>query len=177
MPPQLLPLPPHYDPARAASVWRVPYEERAAEAEQWRTRHGLHPAHEDRARVALLIVDAQNTFCLPEFELFVGGRSGTGAVDDNRRLAEFIYRNLGVITCIVPTMDTHRAMQIFHAIWLVDAEGRHPPPYTLVPLADIESRRWRFNPLAAASLGIDAAWGQRQPNRVVQTPVFEFAMA
>ena len=162
MVPHELPLPPHYDPARADSVWRVPYQERAAQAEQWRSRHGIRPAHEDRARLALLIVDAQNTFCLPEFELFVGGRSGRGAIEDNRRLAEFIYRNLGAITRIIPTLDTHRAMQIFHAIWLVDADGCHPPPYTLVPLADIESRRWRFNPAAAASLGFDPDYGQRQ---------------
>ena len=38
--------------------------------------------------------DVQNTFCLPDFELFVSGRSGTGAVDDNRRLCEFIYRHI-----------------------------------------------------------------------------------
>jgi nicotinamidase-related amidase len=159
---QPLPLPPHYDPARADSVWRVPYQERAAQAEQWRAAHGIRPAHEDRARLALLIVDAQNTFCLPGFELFVGGRSGRGAIDDNRRLAEFIYHNLGAITRIIPTLDTHQALQIFHAIWLVDADGRHPPPYTLVPLEEIERGRWRFNPLAAASLDIDPSYGQRQ---------------
>jgi nicotinamidase-related amidase len=159
---QPLPLPPHYDPARADSVWRVPYQERAAQAEQWRTTHGIRPAHEDRARLALLIVDAQNTFCLPGFELFVGGRSGRGAIDDNRRLAEFIYHNLGAITRIIPTLDTHQALQIFHAIWLVDADGRHPPPYTLVPLEEIERGRWRFNPAVAASLGFDPDYGQRQ---------------
>lgn len=162
MPPPVLSLPPHYDPARADSVWRVPYEDRAAQAEQWRALRDIRPAHADRARVALLIVDAQNTFCLPEFELFVGGRSGRGAIDDNRRLAEFIYRNLGAITRIIPTLDTHRAMQIFHAIWLLDPDGRHPPPYTLVSLEDIERGRWRFNPAAAASLGFDPDYGQRQ---------------
>ena len=66
------------------------------------------------------------------FELFVGGRSGTGAVDDNRRLCEFIYRNLGTITQVVPSLDTHHAMQVFHAIWLVDEHGNHPDPYTLI---------------------------------------------
>ncbi len=162
MAPHALPLPPHYDPTRADSVWRVPYEERAVQAEQWRSLHAIRPAHDDRARLALLIVDAQNTFCLPGFELFVGGRSGRGAVDDSRRLAEFIYRNLGAITRIIPTLDTHRAMQIFHAIWLVDADGRHPPPYTLVSVEDIERGRWRFNSAAAASLGFDPDYGQRQ---------------
>ena len=73
-----------------------------------RSRGFGRPA-EDELRICLLAVDVQNTFCIPGFELFVGGRSGTGAVDDNRRLCEFVYRNLGVITQIVPSLDTHRA--------------------------------------------------------------------
>jgi nicotinamidase-related amidase len=103
----------------------------------------------------------QNTFCIPEFELFVAGRSGTGAVDDNRRLCEFVYRNLGAITRIVPTLDTHRAMQIFHAVYLVDQAGNHPAPYTLVSAADVEQGRWRVNPAVSANLGLDEDYAQR----------------
>ena len=66
-----------------------------------------------------------------------------GAPADNRRLAEFVYRNLGSITKIVPTLDTHVAAQIFHAAWLVDAAGQHPPPYTLVSAEDVEGGVWR----------------------------------
>ena len=91
-------------------------------ARLWAEEHGIRPASEDAFRICLLAVDVQNTFCIPGFELFVGGRSGTGAVDDNRRLCEFVYRNLGVITQIVPSLDTHRA-QVFHAVWLVDEKG------------------------------------------------------
>jgi nicotinamidase-related amidase len=109
-----------------------------------------------------VLVDVQNTFCIPGFELFVAGRSGTGAVDDNRRLCEFLYRNLGSITAIIPTLDTHQAMQIFHAVWLVNAEGRHPEPYTLITVADVESGRWRVNPAAAESAGFEADYAQRQ---------------
>jgi nicotinamidase-related amidase len=108
-----------------------------------------------------VLVDVQNTFCLPDFELFVGGRSGTGAVDDNRRLCTFIYRNLDAITQIVATMDTHRAVQIFHPVYLVDEEGRHPDPYTLVTAADVEQGRWRVNASACESVGIDPAYAQR----------------
>src|SRR6516225_5222158 len=112
-----LPLPPHFDPAKVDRVWRVPYAQLAGAAAAWREQHGIAPASEDGTRVLLIAVDVQNTFCLPDFELFVGGRSGRGAVDDVRRLCEFIYRNLGRITAIAPTMDTHRAMQIFHPIY------------------------------------------------------------
>src|ERR671933_733606 len=141
-----LQLPKHFDPSRVGEVWRVPYEDRAREAEAWAQECGLRPAAEDGFRVALLAVDVQNTFCIPDFELFVGGRSGTGAVDDNRRLCEFVYRNLGSITQIFPSLDTHHAMQVFHAIWLVDDEGNHPDPYTLVSAGEVASGRWRANP-------------------------------
>jgi nicotinamidase-related amidase len=151
-----LPLPAHFDPARVGEVWRVPYEDRAREAQVWAQEHGLGRAADDSFRICLLAVDVQNTFCIPEFELFVAGRSGNGAVDDNRRLCEFIYRNLGSLSQVFPSLDTHHAMQVFHAIWLVDGEGNHPPPYTLVSAEDVESGRWRVNTAVAEALGIEA---------------------
>src|SRR5207248_3277026 len=156
-----LPLPPHFDPRRVGEVWRVPYEDRAREAPRWADEHGLTPATHDRLRVCLLAVDVQNTFCIPDFELFVAGRSGTGAVDDNRRLCDFVYRNLGTITQVFPSLDTHHAMQVFHAIWLVDENGDHPAPYTLVSAEDVETGRWRMNTTVAEALGIDPGYAQR----------------
>jgi nicotinamidase-related amidase len=133
-----LPLPPHWDPGRVEDVWRVGYEERAAEAEEWARKHGIRPARNDALRICLVVVDVQNTFCTPGFELFV-----PGAPADNRRLCEFVYRNLGAITQVAPTLDTHGAEQIFHAAWLVDGDGRHPPPYTVVSANDVERGVWR----------------------------------
>src|SRR5919205_2684585 len=122
----MLEIPPHFEPERVGELRRVPYERLAGTAEQWRREHSLRPAAEDSFRLCLLAVDVQNTFCLPDFELFVGGRSGTGAVDDNRRLCEFLYRNLGAITQVVASLDTHQATHVFHGLFLVDDEGRHP---------------------------------------------------
>jgi nicotinamidase-related amidase len=156
-----LPVPEHFDAGRAGDVWRVPYEDRAREAAAWAERHGVRPAAEDDFPIALLVVDVQNTFCIPGFELFVAGRSGTGAVDDNRRLCEFVYRNLGTITEILPSLDTHNAMQVFHAIWLVDEQGEHPPPYTLVSAEDVEAGRWRVNRAVAESLGLSVDYAER----------------
>jgi nicotinamidase-related amidase len=156
-----LPLPPHLDPSRVGEVWRVPYEERAREATAWAQEQGLAPAPEDTFRICLLAVDVQNTFCIPDFELFVAGRSGMGAVDDNRRLCDFVYRNLGQITQIFPSLDTHHAMQVFHAIWLVDDSGNHPDPYTLVSAGDVASGRWRANPAVAVALGKDPDYAAR----------------
>ena len=156
-----LPLPEHFDASRVGEVWRVPYEDRAREARAWAERHHLGPADEDSFRVCLLAVDVQNTFCIPGFELFVAGRSGTGAVDDNRRLCEFVYRNLGTITKVVPSLDTHHPMQVFHGIWLVDEHGDHPAPYTLVSAGDVATGRWRMNPAVATALGLDPDYAQR----------------
>jgi nicotinamidase-related amidase len=156
-----LPVPAHFDPDRIGEVWRVGYENRAREAAAWAQEHGVGPAADDSLRVCLLAVDVQNTFCIPGFELFVAGRSGAGAVDDNRRLCEFVYRNLGTISQILPSLDTHHVMQVFHAIWLVDDEGNHPEPYTLISYEDVEAGRWRVNDAVAEALGIGADYAAR----------------
>jgi nicotinamidase-related amidase len=160
MAPNELPIPSHFSPQSVGEVWRVPYQERAEDAEEWAKQHKLQPAARDTLKISLLLVDVQNTFCIPDFELYVGGTSGTGAVDDNRRLCEFIYRNLNIITEICPTMDTHQAMQIFHGIFLTNDTGQHPSPFTLISEDDIEKGVWKFNPQLAAGLQIDEAYGQ-----------------
>jgi nicotinamidase-related amidase len=151
-----LPLPAHFDPSRVGEIWRVPYQERALDAQAWSEEHGLRPALEDGFRICVVAVDVQNTFCIPGFELYV-----QGAEHDNRRFCEFLYRNLGAITAAIPTLDTHRAMQIFHPIWLIDEDGRHPEPYTLVRPEDVEAGRWRVNPAAVEGAGFEADYAQK----------------
>lgn len=157
-----LPVPSFFDPARVGQVWRVPYQERAAQAAAWAAEHGLRPAADDARRICLIAVDVQNTFCIPEFELFVAGRTGRAAVDDNIRLCRFIYRNLDVMTQIYPTMDTHTAMQIFHPVFWINEAGEHPAPYTLLSVEDVRSGRWRVNPAVTARLeSVDLPWLER----------------
>jgi len=165
----VLPLPPHVDLGRVGEVSKVDYETRFADATDWAEQHGLEPASADETRVCLLVVDAQNTFCTPGFELFVAGRSGTAALDDSRRLCDFLYRNLGRITQTVVTLDTHQAFQIFHAPFLVDEDGRHPAPFTLVTPHDVATGRWRVDPRAAATLAL------AQPDAHLQTYVTTLA--
>jgi len=150
-----LPIPHFYLDDLVADVWRVPYQVRAADAHNWRAIHHIQPCSEDVYNVCLVLVDVQNTFCTPEFELYVGGRSGYGAVEDNQRLTQFIYKNLSSITQICPTLDTHQAVQIFHSIFLVDAKGNHPEPYTLITAEELSQGDWRFNPSMARLLEVD----------------------
>ncbi len=158
-----LPIPPHFSPDRVGEVWNVPYQDRAMEAAAWAREHNIQPAYRDTFKTCLLLVDVQNTFCLPNFELFVAGRSGNGAVEDNQRLCQFIYRNLHRITDICPTMDTHQAMQIFHAIFFVNEHNEHPAPFTLISVEDISTGKWRFNPALCQRLG----WSEEEANRYI----------
>ena len=153
MPTSQLPLPPHFDADRVKQVWRIHYQERQRDAQDWAEEHAIRPTSEDNFRTCLLLVDVQNTFCIPDYELFVGGRSGNGAVEDNIRLCRFIYRNLPHISKIACTLDTHTAVQIFHEVFWINDAGEHPTPLqTLITQADIEAGRWRVNPLVTETV-------------------------
>ncbi|MEM9007020.1 MAG: isochorismatase [Cyanobacteria bacterium P01_F01_bin.86] len=152
-----IPIPSFFENQKVDQVYRVPYQDRASEAQAWAREQGITSASGDRTRICLLLIDVQNTFCLPEFELFVGGRSGMGAVEDNQRLCQFIYANLGTLTTIAPTMDTHTAAQIFHPLFWVDAAGKPPAPMTMISDEDVAAGKWRVNEEIAAQIaGIDA---------------------
>jgi nicotinamidase-related amidase len=142
-----LPIPSFFYPEKVQQVWQIPFADRAKEAEQWAQQQQILPADQDETRIGLLLIDVQNTFCIPGFELYVGGRSGKGAIEDNIRLCEFIYRNLHRFTDIIATMDTHVAMQIFHPIFWVNENGNHPTPATtIISHQDIEKGIWQVNP-------------------------------
>jgi nicotinamidase-related amidase len=82
-------------------------------------------------------------------------------VEDNARLCEFIYRNLGVITHITATMDTHLSQQIFHAIFFVDQDGEHPAPYSIIQVGELKTGKWKFNPALAARYNLTPEYGQQ----------------
>jgi nicotinamidase-related amidase len=154
-------IPSHFDRGKVDKIWKVNYQQLAEDAAKWRDEYKLSPAAEDDLKIALLLVDVQNTFCNPEFELFVGGRSGRGAVDDNTRLCEFIYRNLDIITETIPTMDTHQAAQIFHSLFLINDKGEHPAASTLVTFEDIKDGKWKINKEVTRFLGYDEDKAQK----------------
>jgi len=156
-----LPLPEFFNAQDVATVRRIPYEERAKQASDFALQTGLQPASAGKTRSWLMLIDVQNTFCIPDFELYVGGRSGRGAVEDNVRLCEFIYRNLGNITHITATMDTHSAMQVFHAVFFIDKDGNHPTPFTDIHLTELQNSTWTFNPALARQFQIAPEYGQQ----------------
>src|SRR5262245_42999591 len=131
-PPAMLPAPRFYDAAQVPTV----YVERgglvAEVADAYRLEHRVRPASEDKRRIAAFGIDAQIGFCTPGASLFV-----PGAVDDTRRTVEWLYRNLDRITHLSFSLDTHRVFQIFHPSWWVDADGKHPAPFTSISRSDV----------------------------------------
>ena len=121
-------------------------------APSWAQAQGIKPAGSDRFHVHLLLIDVQKDFCLPEGTLFVAGRSGAGAIDDSRRIAEFIYRNLGFLTNVTTTLDTHFAHQIFFPSFWVDREGKPPSPFRTVTADEVRAGALLPHPAVASWL-------------------------
>ncbi len=145
-----LPLPTFFDGKRAAEyTYRPDAAQLATAASDWRKQHAVRPSAADETRVHLLLIDVQKDFCFPEGTLYVGGRSGTGAVDDSRRIAEFIYRNLGVLSDITTTMDTHLAYQIFFPSFWLDKDDNQLSAHRTVSADQISSGEVRPNPAIA----------------------------
>ena len=159
-----LPVPEFYDSRHAAEWAYCPnHEALLREASAWVERYGIAPAISDRARIVLLVVDAQKDFCFPEGALYVGGRSGRGAIEDNDRLARFIYRSLGVLSEITCTLDTHFPFQIFFPGFWIDDLDRPLLPNREITVDDIRQGAVRPAPALAPWLSNgDYTWLQRQ---------------
>jgi nicotinamidase/pyrazinamidase len=127
-------LPDFYDPKRIGQLFYPDVSTIAAEAES----AGLAPAEEDTFKTLLLIIDMQVDFCHEGGTLHV-----PGALGDVRRLIEFIYRNAERISHISCSLDSHYPLQIFHPAWWVDADGKHPAPFTIISAQDVQQGKWR----------------------------------
>ncbi len=164
----LLPLPagpgPDSDPYRSGDWSYNPDPNRvAAAAAEWRRRHHLTAAAADETRRILLLVDGQRDFCLPEGALYVGGRSGRGAIEDTDRVVRFIYRNLGNLTEIASSLDSHVPQQIFFSSFWVDGSGKQLDSYREVLASEVEAGEAVPNPALAGRFGDRTAeWLRRQ---------------
>lgn len=131
-----LPTPPLYDPARVGDFFTPNYDELMNAARDWRLKHKISPRRTDKHSVALTIIDQQKTFCLSDGELSIAPAS----VSDTVNVCDFVYRNLRVISDLILTLDTHYLFQIFHPLFWMDADGNHPPGFTVVLPGDIGKR-------------------------------------
>lgn len=139
--------PDFYEPSQVSQLYLERAGRVADAGEAWARQRGLRPADADEVRVALFGIDVQVGFCHPEASLFV-----PGAVEDTRRAIEWLYRNVGQVTQLFFSLDTHRMFQVFHPAWWEDAEGRHPAPLTPIFAAEVREGRWRATRHPEASL-------------------------
>lgn len=123
-----------YNPERIGTLF---YPDVAAIADE-AAQAGLPPASGDREKIHLLAIDMQVDFCHEQGTLHI-----PGALEDVRRLIEFIYHHAERITDITCTLDSHVGYQIFHPSWWEDAKGEHPPPLTLISYDDVKAGKWR----------------------------------
>lgn len=105
----------------------------------------LIPSAQNQERVLFLGIDVQQDF-------MDGGALGVpGAKKDVERMTRFLYKNMDRISNIAVSIDTHTPHQIFHPCWWIDEQDRHPAPYTVITLADLDAGTWRavINPQAS----------------------------
>jgi nicotinamidase-related amidase len=87
--------------------------------------------------VHVLVIDPQNSFCSPKGSLYA-----PGADADMDRLAAMVTRVAPKIDDIKVTLDSHRIVDISHPIWWQDRSGKHPNPFTVISVQDVESGVW-----------------------------------
>lgn len=91
----------------------------------------------DSPRRLLLCIDVQKDF------IEGGALAVPGSIADVERITRFIYNNMGGISKIMCSLDTHIAHQIFHPCWWVNSAGDHPTPYTIITYDDVVQNRWK----------------------------------
>lgn len=147
-----LPIPSFFDPANADNFAYNPDVGMYQAVNDWTRQHHITAAANQHLKIALLLIDMQRDFTNRKGALYVGGRSGNGAVDDSVRVAQFIYRNLANLTSIDATLDTHLGFQIFFPSFWIDADGNHPAPFQFLLTQDILDGKFDINPLIAPIL-------------------------
>lgn len=121
-----------------ASDVGLDYEPRLAEFEAAGKKAGLSPATKDKAPTILVIVDGQRDFVHTN-----GALSVPGAIDDMKRVAEWIYANAGQLSAITASLDTHEKMAIFHPMWWKNmGSGKNPDPFTPITYSEISQGKW-----------------------------------
>jgi nicotinamidase-related amidase len=133
-----LPIPSIYEKKLVSDVYIERASMVADAAEEHAKKHGVVPAAQDKFRICAFGIDAQIGFCTPGASLFV-----PGAVEDTDRAIRFLYGNLDKITALHFSMDTHRIFQIFHPAFWIDAQGKHPAPFTPISHEDVVTGKWQ----------------------------------
>lgn len=147
-------LPSWYDASRCGALRMPEMQQAASDGAAYAKAHGIKKCQkwqdDDRA-IVLSVIDCQLDFIHPQGALCV-----PGAVADTDRLCQFIYNNVGSISHIVASLDTHYLYQPFHPFnWIAGSspsmrpngqayqQGEHPEPFTIITAKDVRDDVWR----------------------------------
>jgi nicotinamidase-related amidase len=125
--------PEFYDPQKVGQFY-IPNTPQAVEAGR---RANISNSEEDKRRVVLLLVDCQVDFIHED-----GALSVPGAVNDTRRIIEWIFAHTNELTTVAASLDSHVPIQIFSPTWWVNKDGEHPAPFTTISSEDVQSGKW-----------------------------------
>jgi nicotinamidase-related amidase len=95
-------------------------------------------------KTALFLIDYQNDFCLP-----TGALSVPGAMDDIKRLCNFINKNGKKIDKIILTQDCHYPIHVGNTNMWIDKNGNKPSKANIpITLEDVRNGVWtpRYHP-------------------------------
>jgi nicotinamidase-related amidase len=117
--------PSFYDPNKVGTLFLPNLPAVEAEADKLNVKASTSdPAG---SKTALMIIDMQVDFCHADGSLNV-----PGALDDIRRLIEFILTNLDKLTSVFASLDSHLLYQIFYRTWWRLMTGQKPDFFTEV---------------------------------------------
>lgn len=145
-------VPTWYDPAKVGRLRKPELDRAAMTGAEYARANGIPPVTKGSGQnVLLAVIDQQVDFIDPDGNLPVAG-----AVADTDRLNRWIYNNVGIISHIVASLDTHYLFQPFHRMnWQAGSrpaikpngqlykEGENPLPFTLISLKDLRDDVWR----------------------------------
>ncbi len=119
-------------------AFKGPYPARFQEFTEVGRKAGFSAAHEDREKIALVLVDYQHDFVDPTGTLNV-----PGSQEDVARLLTWFYTNAHRISSVYASLDTHLPFQIFYSSWWKDPKtGEHPQPFTVITVDDVTTKKW-----------------------------------
>lgn len=131
--------PSYFDESKVGTIYPARHQQVVDEAGKFMDKNKIKPSSTDKYKIALFMIDIQNSFSDPDGSLFV-----PGAVEDNTNIIKFLYKNIDKITECIASMDTHLPFQIFNSTWWIDTKtGKHPEPMTLISSKDINDGKYK----------------------------------
>ncbi len=93
-----------------------------------------------KKNVALLLIDAQNDFVLPNGALPVAG-----AEADMNRWVTFAKNNMNRVHQIFCTLDSHNTLHVAHPSWFANPDGTNVLPFTQITSQDVKNGKYTIN--------------------------------